>query len=105
MCTQSNGLDFHSDAPPSLPLIHHRVASTHCDTAYSPHEHCAFRNGIAMTSSPSVTSPSQLILDGAHPQDFILKKNSPSLSIFLDTEFQQIYTFVSCKLTCCSIDV
>jgi len=41
----------------------------------------------------------------AHPDVFPRKKTFVCASIFLDTEFREIYTFVSCNVVCCSIDV
>jgi hypothetical protein len=42
---------------------------------------------------------------GAHPGIFRDKKTSPDPTIFLDTEFPENYTFVSCNFTVRSIDV
>jgi hypothetical protein len=41
----------------------------------------------------------------AHPGIFPSQKKFTEASIFLDTEFHENYTFVSCNFSCCSIDV
>jgi len=106
--------------PSNLPISAHAAAtltnyrdssaiegSSHARMEYMVRAERDSRRGITRQFLIELKRPATLVRGflGVVFDRQLSKKNFNYASIFLDTEFHQIYTFVSCKFNCCSIDV